>query len=147
MVMKKILLIILVVGTICSLICSRCELPMDESYGLYLQNNAPYSIRYYIAFGDKYAPTVYPDTSLPDTNYFGLVIKPSEKAKIYESQGEWKDIFNTYLPKDTLSVFIFHNDTIMKYPWKIIKDQYKILVRYDLSYQDFKKNNRTIIYP
>lgn len=51
------------------------------------------------------------------------------------------------LPRDTLSIFIFHTDTLNKYPWEKIRDEYKILKRYDLSFEDIKRLGYKVPYP
>ena len=51
------------------------------------------------------------------------------------------------LPKDTLSVFIFHTDTLTEYTWNEVRDKYMILKRYDLSLDDLRRLNFKITYP
>ena len=47
-----------------------------------------------------------------------------------------------------LSVFIiFHSDTMEKYTWEEVRDGYEILKRYDLSLDDIKRLDYTIVYP
>jgi hypothetical protein len=126
-------------------VCSRCEKhAMDYSYEINLVNKSGHSIGYYFATGGKYG-TYYPD-SLPETNNYivydiSKVIRPG-----YESHLNWEKFFQT-LPKDTLSVFIFHTDTLNKYSWEQVRDGYKISKRYDLSLEDLKQRNWTIMYP
>ena len=38
-----------------------------------------------------------------------------------------------YEDGDTLSVFVFNLDTLYKYPWDVIKSEYKICARYDYT--------------
>ena len=40
-----------------------------------------------------------------------------------------------FLPKDTLSIFIFSTDTLNKYSWEEVRRDYKILRRYDLRFK------------
>ena len=129
-------------------VCSECDhFPGDSRYRLFLKNNAQYAVCYYLAFGDGYATTAYPDTSLPENNVFiHEVIKPNEKSIIYDSGLSWQECFKL-LPADTLSVFIFNTDTLNIYPWEEIRANYKILKRYDLSYHDLKQMNWTVSYP
>ncbi len=51
------------------------------------------------------------------------------------------------LPNDTLSIFIFHSDTVSSYPWQTIRTEYKILKRYDLSIADLERLNYKVSYP
>lgn len=127
-------------------VCSKCEkIAMDYSYEINLVNNAEHSIGYYFADGGKYG-TFYPD-SLPETNKYVIydiseVLRPG-----YEHHyPNWEKYFQA-LPNDTLSVFIFHTDTLNKYTWGEVRDGYMILKRYDLSLEDLKQSNFTISYP
>ena len=60
--------------------------------------------------------------------------------------GKVEEIFK-YLPKDTLSVYFFHPDTLAKYPWETIRKEYNILKRYDLSIEDMQLLDYEIAYP
>ena len=58
----------------------------------------------------------------------------------------WEKYFNL-LPRDTLSIYIFHTDTLNKYPWNIVKEKYMVLKRYDLSLSDLKQLDFKVSYP
>ena len=113
-------------------------------------NNANHAIGYNLSLG-AHSGNCYPDTLLPSTNFTVTKnIKPG-RSDSYDSGIEWKKIFSR-LPKDTMSVFIFHTDTLTKYPWEEVRDRYMILRRYDLSYDDIvrlynKHNFPEIPYP
>lgn len=88
----------------------------------------------------------YPDTTIPDAqNELGGILA-GEKAPYDYDIKNWSELFDQ-LPGDTLSVFIFHGDTIAKYNWQEIRSGYKILKRYDLSQKDLEDMNGTIQYP
>jgi len=106
-------------------------------YGFDLKNNANHSIGWYMSL-------CYPDVSLPESdkkvnngeNWWSI----SKYASLYSGgpaylRTEYEVIHNLN-PRDTISVFIFHSDTLNKYPWETIRDNYNILVRYDLSADD-----------
>ena len=118
---------------------------MDISYALYLKNNSNHSIGFYFSLGGNFG-TFYPDTILPTTNQYVIPELKSENRYIYDSGLEWKKIVND-LPADTLSIFIFHSDTLNKYPWEEVREGYKVLIRYDLSAEDLKKLDDVITYP
>lgn len=146
--MKKMLFIIFLLFIILTNICSQCKkVAMDKEYPITLLNISQHSIGYYFAMGGVYG-SFYPDTTLPITNkYVGYELKSGKKF-YYGSSVEWEEVFNTHtFPKDTLSVFIFHTDTLKKYSWEEIRNNYKIIKRYDLSMYDLKNNNWTITYP
>jgi len=51
------------------------------------------------------------------------------------------------LPTDTMSIFFFDPDTLAKYDWSIIREEYKILVRYDLSHDNLRELKWCVCYP
>jgi len=117
-----------------------------EEYNLTLENNTTYPIGYYLAGGDT-LKSAYPDTSLPLNNVLRENRIYPEKKQVVVVTLDWDKFFDKYLPNDTLSVFIFHADTLNKYTWEEIRDGYKIENRYDLSLDDLKKMNFVITYP
>ena len=141
---------------------------------VYLENNSEHGIvpcwnyrgTYYIpdmiVFSDTLLPTEYyvpprdaipveeggPD-SVEMNNPLLFIIEPGEKSYVecIEMDDPLANLFS-YLPHDTLSVFVFHADTIRKYSWEEIRDSYNILVRYDLSERDVRSfKNHTIPFP
>lgn len=139
--MVKILMIIFLVTNLCK--CDKTA--MDKKYAVYLLNNAEHSIGCYFGLGGNFG-TLYPDTLLPVSNQYIITeIKPGSKY-IYDSGIEWEEIYSK-LPQDTMSVFIFHTDTLKNDSWEEIRGNYKVLKRYDLSLDDLKRMNWTITYP
>jgi hypothetical protein len=117
----------------------------DVYYPVTLRNNSDHSIGCYFSLGGKYG-TYYPDTILPASNQYVIQeIKPGDRYKLY-SDFKWEEVYSN-LPKDTMSVYIFHTDTLNKYSWEEVRNNNKILKRYDLSLDDLKQNNMTITYP
>ena len=125
-----------------SFLSSQCE--MDKSYTIDLINKSGHKIGYYFALGGQYG-TFYPD-SLPITNNYIVYDMNKEIASGAHSGLSWDRVFSQ-LPKDTMSIFIFHTDTLNKYTWEEVRDRYMILSRYDLSLQDIVNLNHTIPYP
>ena len=81
---------------------------------------------------------VYPDTTLVllEANEV-LNIKPGQTHHVSLSLSpiaEWVQS----LPYDTLSVFFFSQDTLNTHSWEEIKQEYKVLQRYDLSVKNFQ---------
>jgi len=117
---------------------------------LYIVNNANHTIGFYLGLGGW---TSYPDTLLPKTDFpVAKNIKPDKRFSV-AMDFEWEKILSG-LPKDTMSVFIFHTDTLNKYTWNEVRDRYMILKRYDLSYDDlvrlhdkYKYGSPEIPYP
>ncbi|GHT18487.1 hypothetical protein FACS189429_5100 [Bacteroidia bacterium] len=121
----------------------------EHEYYWYIDNNSSDTLSVYIAFA--FCPTVYPDTVMSDDMTFGGYISPGTKAPVRPTLLDWKQTLKE-LPKDTLSVYIISTDTMWHYTWQEIKENYKVLVRYDLGVPDIEKlldNNGfpTIPYP
>ena len=117
------------------LLSSQCE--KRREYTLDLINNSVHKIGYYFAMCEQYG-TCYPDTLLPITNDIVVYDMSKEIASGILTRRSWDKVFSTF-PKDTMSVFIFHTDTLNKYTWKEVKDKYMILKRYDLSLDDLQR--------
>lgn len=140
--MKKLLLIIVCVV----LISCKFEGIGERKYTITVSNNSNHYIGLHFALGGLYDGGLYPDTLLPQSDeYVCKDIKVSGKYYYYSS-AKWEEIYSN-LPCDTMSVFIFHTDTLNKYGWQEVRDGYKILRRYDLSLEDIKKMKWTIPYP
>jgi hypothetical protein len=116
---------------------------MDREYSIIFKNNSIKGIETY--FTRPIPDPLYPDTSLAVSKPDLLEILPNEKEYWYISF-EYKYLFDA-IPSDTLSVFIFSTDTLNKYTWEEVRDGYKILKRYDLSYDDLVEMDYTITYP
>jgi len=111
----------------CSLIIILTGCPCKRCYEYHKKNNSEYNI-IVSSLRNKY----YPDTT--------ITFKPSGIMKPYSYSiipisDPLEDIVKS-MPQDTLSFFIFHADTVNKYPLEILQWDYKILRRYDLSSQD-----------
>ena len=125
-------------------ILTACEKPPGarSMRGLWVKNNSSIRICTFTGFQ-------YPDTSIPDLSerkWDLETILPSNE-KVYDFPiKRWEQLFDK-LPADTLSLFVFHADTIAKYSWEKIQSEYNILKRYDISLEDLKNMNSTIQYP
>ena len=69
-----------------------------------------------------------------------------DQIALYDGSSISKAV-KTNTTSDTLSVFVFHIDTLLNHSWKEIRDGYKILVRYDLSAKDLESLRGEIYYP
>lgn len=124
----------------------------ETIYELSIQNNSHRNIYVYAGLGAKYNHfwfgysygTLYPDTTLPKGNYSVKALTGGGASLLYYSP--WSAIYKE-LSTDTISFFVFDCDTVEAYPWDVICDEYKILKRYDSSYNDLKSLNYTIYYP
>jgi hypothetical protein len=139
--MKK---VVLIIPSLFLLFLYGC--PSGAEYTEYVDffNNSDNTISYSFESGTCYG-IFFPDTLVPNCRppHEFTIAKGSEArvpvtklSYIYEVQ-----------KTDTLCFFIFDTDTINHYDWETIRNEYKILQRYDLSLQDFKRLEYTITYP
>ncbi len=112
--------------------------PFDRVYRFWVKNNSQKSIAFLVSYN-------YPDTIIPDAYNKIRGVSPGSKTS-YDSKEKWEDVFSK-LPADTLSIFIFDGDTLSKYDWQVVRNNYKILKRYDISLDDLYNNNGIIAYP
>jgi len=95
-------------------------------------NNANHDI--FAGFAFINATYLYPDTSFDQLMDYQLI--KSHSFDLLRSGESLEESVIRTTPKDTVSIFYFHADTVNKYSWEIIQRDYKILRRYDLSTQD-----------
>jgi hypothetical protein len=137
--MKKNIIIISVLLCIYS-----CSTIADRKYSIKIQNNS--SVGIMAVAGLKWCGmNEYPETKLP-SNKPSLISVSAHDYNYIDSSIKWEEIINS-IDSDTLSIYIFNEDTIKAYDWSFIKAERKILKRYDLSTQDLKRVNWTIMYP
>ena len=70
------------------------------------------------------------------------MVTPKSYTKL-ASKKEWKDV----LPKDTILIYILNKDTVDTYSWDVIRNNNKILKRYNLSIKDLEKQSWKVTYP
>jgi hypothetical protein len=122
------------------LLFSQCKLGYDGGRYMDFYNNSGKPICYSMLweFG-----ILYPDTILPEKNPNPYKF---DKERHFSLAYNENDLFAKF-PTDTMSIFFFDPDTLAKYEWETIREEYKILVRYDLSHNDLRKLNWRIYYP
>jgi len=113
--------------------------PHDHGQSIRFVNNSDVDVYFYLgAIDRKFGGTLYPDTAISEV-----------KAGIPVQKGSFR-IYHYYeedIQVDTLCLFIFDADVYNTCSWDEIKNDYKILRRYDLSLQDIKRLNHAIYYP
>ena len=129
------------------LLSSKCELG-ETAYKFDIRNNTDYTVYYYEAFSEEHT-YVYPDTIIREREFNFLSPSGKIRPKTALHLGGFSTIESEFktLPKDTLSVYFFHPDTLAKYPWETIRKDYNILKRYDLSIEDMQLLDYEIVYP
>ncbi|WP_291529405.1 hypothetical protein [Bacteroides sp. UBA939] len=112
-----------------------CKKIPERSYSVWMTNKSKETISSYWALDPERHS--YPDTTLSfgKEESIGYIIKPGNTSYggvPLLTIEEWI----LRLPKDTLSIYIFSQDTVNKYSWSEIQSDYKVLRRYDLSIGD-----------
>jgi len=104
-------------------------------------NNSPRDVRIYMdPYGKEHGGIIYPDTAIPRA-LGGMIYK--EGVRTSYSYSSLKE--NVWV--DTVSIFIFDVDTLNMYSWEEIRNGYKILQRYDMTYKEVQALQYEITYP
>lgn len=131
--MKNLLLIIGIVLLAAAL--TAC--PDDESECIWMQNNSHLNVVTYIGEDDLGEPA-YPDTLLPSKNLTVSVPQGGLRQYFFK-----KDIKNS-----KVCIFFLDQDTITKYGWDKVRDNYMILKRLDVNEKYLRQEdiNWVIVY-
>ena len=114
----------------------------ETKYPLYIKNASNHTIAFYVAaVGIEHK---YPDTALI-SNKFEMGTIRSGGSALWHSSVPFDRLFEL-LPTDTLSIYLFHPDTLAKYDWSVIRSEYKVLKRFDVSLDDLKGNEFEVTY-
>lgn len=124
---------------------SGCEKISYPKSSIGIVNNTDNDIEFYFAVGGD-GGIVYPDTVLPISLDPPFQVAKARKIG-YRDFGFSEKIIFEQLPSDTLSIYLFHPDTLAKYNWQEIINDYKILIRYDVSFENLSQLNWQIHYP
>ncbi|MBP1617271.1 MAG: hypothetical protein H6Q14_1098 [Bacteroidetes bacterium] len=135
---KNIFLLIM----LCSL--SACHLMMDGGMGFDVANKTNDSLWVYVGIGGI-GGTLYPDTALAKIQV-GTISPPLTNTSISYDGNNISELFDG-AKTDTISVFIISKDTLNKYGWSYVRNNYKVLRRYDASLQDFQSLDLKLTYP
>ncbi len=140
--MKNLCYLMSIILVVLSISCKDDRFPKAS---ITLINKSDTDINYYFAFGGK-GGILYPDTTLPSE-----LTPPFPEARkghsgYYDCNCTEEEIFE-YIPSDTLSLYIFHPDTLSKYSWDQVRNDYNFLKRYDLSLGDLLRLDFEVTYP
>jgi len=116
----------------------------EKAYPVFICNNTNELISTYLARPN--IENLYPDTTLVSKKPDFIFDVEVFECKYYLLPVKYAEIFS-YLPSDTLSVYIFDTDVLAKYPWDSIRSKYSILARYDVSLADLENRNFKLEYP
>ena len=123
---------------------SSCEkLLMERVYRIQIENYSPNTVNFIV--GNHFSFPVYPDTSLRATRPGLQAVPPSDK-RWHDSWIPWEDVYKEF-PADTMSIFFIDNSVYEQTDWEEVRNEYKILMRYDLSIKDLQQLNFVVPYP
>lgn len=125
------------------LILRSCILQPETTFPLRVKNNSHHHFGLY--FPSSKDGIFYPDTILPLSNKY-LKNPIVFESYYFHSSNSWDYVYSQF-PQDTMSVFVFHSDTLAKFSWEEVRKGYKVLVRYDLSLEDLERLNFELSYP
>ncbi len=111
------------------LLVSSCKIPTDIESSIQIRNNSDQSVSTFIALPNGVG-FAYPDTTLP-LNEIPMQSAGLGQQNFYYFPRSLEEELNT-LPTDTISIYYFSTDTLNKYSWEEIRDNYMVLRRDDL---------------
>lgn len=127
-----------------SLLCVFSQCNSDElSRGFSIYNNSGSPICYFMPWEHG---VFYPDTALIEIDPKPYKMFSEYHFSFADGRLNENSFFDNF-PTDTISIFFFDPVTLEEYDWLAIKNEYKILARYDLSHSDLRKLNWEICYP
>ena len=125
---------------ISTLLFISCENP-DQTYKFRIINDSEKALYFDRSISNR---SVYPDTLISETK---VQLKVSPYTTSYEGGLiSTEEVFKKY-SIDTLSIYFFDADIVDNYSWETIREEYKILKRYDLSIEDIQLLDYEIPYP
>lgn len=141
--------------------CGDSEYEYDDYF--YATNNSSQPVVCYMALGiPEIAPTAYPDTMLPPfcyipdrkveyTHYLVLSETPLfvllGSKESYINKFRFKEIESLGIGVDTVSVFFINADTLLMKGYNYVRDNYRILIRYDVSMDEFRRDPQIFHFP
>lgn len=117
---------------------SSCEQFARHEYRIRVRNNSNQTISVYAGY-------LLPDTLLP-------INKPNLKEILV---GKFGDIHDSdigdekfgKLKSERLTIFVLNKDTVEKYDWYFVRNNYKILKRYEFNDKELTDMGGDVIYP
>jgi hypothetical protein len=129
----KALIIFLFIATYSSCI------PTKVVYSIKIENNSAVPIRCYLSYK-------LPDTTLEIEKPTLLnIVRPNETKFTFDNSIPWPNEIEK-IPSGKLGIFVINEDTLLKYDWNYIRQNYKILKRFEVTANDLIQNNNTITY-
>lgn len=123
-------------GCLFIIVACKCEGCLESRTPIEIKNKSDFVISFYLPLIGM-QEGIYPDTSLTfEKTNVGYATKPGNIAHAGISNISIEDWVHSF-PKDTVSIYIFSQDTLNKYTWQEIQQNYSIQQRYDLSLYDF----------
>lgn len=116
---------------------NSCEYFADHKYSIKIRNLSDITI-------EVFAVYILPDTTLPVSQPELREIKPENTGQIYDS--DVNDEGLKRFKNEMLTIFFISKDTISRYTWEEIVQDYKILKRVELNQSNLSDMGGSIIY-
>lgn len=147
--MKKLIFLILLLFDLVFYSCNK-NLFWEKVWRITIKNlssNEIYCIDpYYDKKSKKISGTnLFPDTALPFVKPQFVSVNISNENYI-DFTKDYETVFKA-IPSGKLSIYILCKDTVDLLSWDKVREGYKILKRYDYTYEELKNMDWTIVYP
>lgn len=118
---------------------------MDSLSGYEIDNKSNDTLYVYPGLGGV-TGGLYPYATLPEDMGMRLIVYPRRKVSMSYTGRDFEKFFKSHFQNDTAWVAIVSPDTIKKYGWEDVRVNHRVMVRYDLSCQDFIHLDRVVPY-
>jgi len=125
------------------LVLSSCHPDNNDGKGLLFINNSSSDVYFYNS--EDFSVGHFPDTILPIEKPIGLqpIIANGKSGKYVDPN--WTEIYSQ-LPDDKFTVYVFSKEIVDNTLWQEIRDNYLILQRFDITFEELKSSDYTITY-
>jgi len=119
-------------------ICGECKNYPESVHSLRVRNKSLQTISVFAGY-------ILPDTVLPSQQPEMKTIPPGKFKDIYDNEVGDNE-FERFSNNEKLTLFVLSSDTIAKYPWATIAEEYMILKRFELLPDDLEEYG-SVSYP
>lgn len=109
-------------------------------YGFRLKNNSNGRI-------EAYANFIYPDTIIREVEPERYIMDTGKNSIIFDNDKSEESLNRFYENGERITVFIFSTDTLNKYSWDQIREDYNILKRYEITKLELDDMGGELVYP
>ena len=152
--MKKTLFILSIICVLQVLTAADCTKDTtNRHYHINFKNNSKTTI-WVIHNGEEFPDTLIPSWERdPRVDSMSAILPGENSAEaiwswdFFECEYGYTVYGNDTVGYDTLSVYVFNDDTLARYGWQTVRENYLVHQRYDLSLDDLKLLNWQLYFP